>query len=117
MVIRKHLMRAGVLSATRTIGKQSGNFSSRCKHSNDVRSSNRPDKGCKKLIQDCAIETIHKLTVLLVDEDDTKTGFCKVLAHNWVSNLLYHNLVKKISLRCVYLEYPNEGWLQGLVDI
>merc|ERR1711971_1500638 len=36
------LMRAGVLSATLTIGKQAGNFYNRCKHSNDVRSSNRP---------------------------------------------------------------------------
>ena len=45
-----HLMRAGVLSATRTIGKQAGNFSNRCKHSNEVRSSNRPDKGCKMVL-------------------------------------------------------------------
>ena len=38
----RHLISAGVLSATRTIGKQAGNFSRRCRHSKDVRSSRRP---------------------------------------------------------------------------
>ena len=91
MTRRKHLMRAGVLSATRTMGKQAGNFSSLCKHSNDVRSSNRPEDGCQK--KDCEIQ---ELTMLLVDEDDTKSGFCKVLAHNGVGHLLHHNSVDTI---------------------
>ena len=38
------LISAGVLSATRTIGKQVGNFSSRWTHSNAVRSSSRPEQ-------------------------------------------------------------------------
>ena len=36
---------------------------------------------------------IQELTVLLVDEDDTKTGFCKVLTYDGVGHLLNHNFV------------------------
>ena len=74
-----------MLSATLTIGKQEGNFSSLCKHSNDVLSSKRPEH-CMK--QNKIKIRIHKQTVLLVDENDTKAGFCKMLAHNWVGHFL-----------------------------
>ena len=46
----RNLISAGVLSATRTIGKQAGNFSRRCRHSKDVRSSRRPAPSWRALI-------------------------------------------------------------------
>ena len=42
IIVLIDLISAGVLSATLTIGKHVGNFSSRWTHSNAVRSSNRP---------------------------------------------------------------------------
>ena len=34
--------------------------------------------------------------MLLVNEDDSKTSFGKVLAHNRIGHFLFHNLVKTI---------------------